>query len=206
MTGRTYANKSAAQRSAERRQRLLDAALELFGTEGYRRTPIEQLCQQAGVSTRSFYEEFGAREQLLIAVHDEINRRVFEAVAAAVTACEDDDVEGRVHAGARAYFETMMGDPRRARIGLVETVGVSPEVEAARRAAIDRFEALLSTELDRFQALGLVPKRDYSLTVVAAIGALYGLAQSWTTDPGWDAHVDDVIEEATRAILRLVQV
>lgn len=205
MTGRVYGNKSAAQRSAERRQRLLDAALEQFGTEGYQRTPIEQLCQRAGVSTRSFYEEFGAREELLIAVHDDINLRVFEAVAAAVSVHEPDDLDARVRAGARAYFETMMGDPRRARIGLVETVGVSPEVEAARRAAIDRFEALLSAELDRFQALGRVPKRDYGLTVVAAIGALYGLAQSWTTDPGWDAHVDDVIDEAGRTILRLVQ-
>ena len=40
---RDYGGRTATQRRAERRQRLMTAALELFGTEGYPATSIERL-------------------------------------------------------------------------------------------------------------------------------------------------------------------
>ena len=52
----------AQQRLDERRRLLLDAGLELFGTAGYAATSVEQLCQAAYVSTRSFYELFPNKE------------------------------------------------------------------------------------------------------------------------------------------------
>ena len=47
---RGYGGRSAAERRAERRERLLAAGLELFGTRGYAATSIERLCAAASVS------------------------------------------------------------------------------------------------------------------------------------------------------------
>ncbi len=44
---RRYGGKSLEQRREERRRRLLDAGLELFGTQGFQHTTIEQLCATA---------------------------------------------------------------------------------------------------------------------------------------------------------------
>ncbi|MDN6605825.1 TetR/AcrR family transcriptional regulator, partial [Brevibacterium sp.] len=79
---------SRADRDGARRERLLEAALELYGTLGFRGTSIQALCQESGVSSRSFYELFPARgasssqealsaqeallEQLYIVLHAEI--------------------------------------------------------------------------------------------------------------------------------------
>lgn len=200
-TGRTYGRKTADERRGDRRARLLETATEAFGTLGYRATTIEGLCAGAGVSTRNFYEEFGSRETLLIAVHDEINERVFAAVLAALADTDPDDIWGRVRAATHAYFGVMTADRRWARIAVVESVGVSPEVEAARRAAIGRFVALIELESERLADAGLVDRRPFGLTAVALAGALNGLINTWAGDVDWDAQVDAIAEEAARLVV-----
>ncbi|MGG8731192.1 helix-turn-helix domain-containing protein, partial [Streptomyces lividans] len=82
-TGR-YGGKSAAQRQAERRRRFLDAALQLFGdSPGYRATTVAALSEAAGLSTRQFYEEFRTLEDVLAALHLQVNAWAEEAVRTA---------------------------------------------------------------------------------------------------------------------------
>ena len=98
----------------------------------------------------------------------------------------------------------MTGDRRAARVGLVETIGVSDETDAARQAAIDRFADLLTIEAERLRDDGLLADRDYRLSAVAAVGAVYALINTWRTDPQWDEHIDLVVEEAARAIVGIL--
>lgn len=81
--GRRYGGRTAEERRQARRDALLDAAYELFGTEGYRNVTIERVCSQARLTARNFYEEFGGREALLLAIYDRTIGRSVEAVAAA---------------------------------------------------------------------------------------------------------------------------
>lgn len=202
---RRYGAKTTAERRAERRARLLDAAVEAFGTTGYRGTSIEQLCSAAGISTRNFYEEFRTRELLLIELHDQLNARALEAVVAAIAEIDPDDFPGRAHAGAHAYFRVMTADRRWTRIALVESVGVSPEAEAHRRAAIDRFAAVLQLETARLAEAGLLPRRDHRLTAVAVVGAVNGLINTWSADVDWGDRVHAVADEAARIIVVALQ-
>src|SRR4051812_10645208 len=162
--GRRYGRKTTDERRHERRERLLAAGLDAYGTRGYRATTIEALCTAAGVSTRNFYEEFPTREALLIALHDDVNARAFDAVMAAMADVDPGDVGARARTATRAYFEVMTSDRRWARITLVESIGVSPEAEAARRAAIDRFIALIALEGERLAAADVIARRDFTLT------------------------------------------
>ena len=195
-TGRTYGRRTADERRGDRRARLLETATEAFGTQGYRATTIEALCAGAGVSTRNFYEEFGSREKLLIAVHDEINARVLAAVVEALESVDPDDMVARVRAATRAYFDVMTHDRRWARIAVVESVGVSPEVEAARREAIGRFVTLIEFESERLADAGVIERRPFGLTAVALAGAVNGLINTWAGDADWDAQVPAIAEEA----------
>ena len=204
MGGRRYADKTAGERRAERRTRLLDAAVDAFGKDGYRATSIEQLCAAAGISTRNFYEEFSSREELLIALHDDLNARALEAVVAAIAEVDPNDLEARARTGVQAYFRVMTGDRRWARIALVESVGVSPAAEAHRRTAIDRFAGLIRLEADRLAEAGIVSARDHGLTAVALVGAINGLINTWTVETDWNQRVDQVSEEAARLIVRAI--
>ncbi len=202
---RLYRQQTAAERRADRRERLLGAALSSFGTRGYQLSSIEHLCGAAGISTRNFYEEFRGKEELLATLHDVLNDRAFNAAVTAIADIDPEDLPARARAGVAAYFKVMTSDPRWARIALVESVGVSSEVEAHRRAALDRFAALIETEADRLAEVGVIPRRDYSLTAIALVGAIQELVMTWTTRRDWDAVIDDVVTEGARLIVAAVE-
>lgn len=199
--GRVYGEKTAVERDGERRARLVEAALDLFYEVGYASTSIEQLCARANVSTRSFYDHFSSREELLITLHDDLNARALHAVGEAVAAADPVDLAARALAGVRAYFDVVTSDPRWARIAVVDSVGVSAAAERHRQEALTRFAALIEVEIGRLAAAGLVPKRDYRLTAIALVGAILGLVNTWTTVPDWSDQVDAVIDEAAALIV-----
>jgi AcrR family transcriptional regulator len=176
--GRVYGGQSAAGRDAERRERLLTAGLEAFGTNGFQGTTIEQLCTAAGVATRSFYDLFASREALLIALHDDINASALDAIVQALSEVDSDDLHARAAAAFSAYLDVITTDPRWVRITLRETVGASPATYAARRDALGRFASFLQLELDRLGAAGAIPQRDHTLTAVAIVGGLTALVES----------------------------
>jgi AcrR family transcriptional regulator len=99
-TPRRYRGISAEERRAARRRQLLDAALEIAGTRGVERTTMTAICSEAGLTERYFYESFDARDQLLLALVDEIAEQVRTAVLTALSDTEG-DTAARAHRRAR---------------------------------------------------------------------------------------------------------
>lgn len=156
--GRVYAGLSERERRAERRTRLLEAGVELFGTEGWSGTTIEQLCSMAGVATRSFYEEFSGRDELLLAIYEKIMTGAVESVVPQVVAASGSP-EDRIRLALTGYVEHLTSDPRLARI-VHHEIRVAGSLERHRHAMLVRFADLISREArlprgPRARALGL---------------------------------------------------
>ena len=181
---RPWRGLAPAERDAHRRERLLAAALELYGTQGYAQTTVAALCAEANVATRTLYELFGSREALLTALYDELMIELGAAFSAAMDAERDDAVK-RIHAGVAATVDYLLGDERRGRIAEFEVVGVSPELERRRRAVLRQFATQLDGEVDRAVDLGLAPKRPRPamLSFIMAGGVTEALADHLATDP-----------------------
>ncbi|WP_395574819.1 TetR/AcrR family transcriptional regulator [Streptomyces sp. BK79] len=203
-TGR-YGGKSAAQRQAERRRRFLDAALTLFGdTPGYRATTVAALSEAAGLSTRQFYEEFRTLEDVLAALHLQVNDWAEEAVLAAAADARDLPLPERAAAVFRAYAGNVTADPRRVRITFVEIVGVSPRLEEQRLARRARWVDLIRAEAQAAVARGEAAPRDHRLAATAFIGAVNGLLHDYSA--GWvDATLEEVVDELVRQLLSLLR-
>lgn len=60
------------KRSQEKRRRLKEAALHIFRSRGFERTSIEQIAKRANLATGSFYQHYGSKRQLLLALMDEL--------------------------------------------------------------------------------------------------------------------------------------
>ncbi|MGW3291042.1 TetR/AcrR family transcriptional regulator [Streptomyces sp. NPDC001002] len=203
-TGR-YGGKSATERQAERRRRFLDAAFDLFGdTPGYRATTVAALSEAAGLSTRQFYEEFHTLEDVLAALHLQVNGWAEEAVLAAFAEARDLPLVERVTAMFRAYAANVSADPRRIRITFVEIIGVSPRLEEQRLARRARWVDLICAECDASAARGQAAQRDYRIAATAFIGSVNGLLHDWSA--GWlDATLDEVVDELVRQLLGILR-
>lgn len=203
-TGR-YGGKSAEERRAERRGRFLDAGLQLFGdTPGYRASTVAALSDAAGLSTRQFYEEFRSLEDVLAALHLQVNDWAEEAALAALAEAADLPLAERATAVFRAYAANVTGDPRRIRITFLEIVGVSPQMERQRLARRSRWVDFICAQAATAVERGEADPRDYRVAAAAFIGSVNGLLHDWTV--GWvDATLDDLVDELVRMLLGILR-
>lgn len=191
--GRVYAGRSGAERRADRRQRLEDAGLELFGTVGWAGTSIERLCQVATVATRSFYEEYASREHLLRAVY---NRLVGEATRRCLTAVNAAplDLEARTRAGLGTYLRFLTEDPRRAVVVSSESRSV-PMMKAQRAAALLGFADLIQSETRSLRERSALRQRTLTL---ALAGAVSEVLADWASQAEPRPDVEPILDELTR--------
>jgi AcrR family transcriptional regulator len=196
---RTYAGVDTEQRRAERRDKLLEAALDEFTSKGYHKTKIADLCSRAGVSTRNFYEKFASKEALLLELHAYINRLAMKRMLPLLDSLTNADAITRVTTLVDAFVEAVTSDPRYPRLNYVEAPGVSAAMERQHKEWFTRYVDFIEAECDRAARDGLAPERNYRLTAIALVGAITGLLREWQThDPPVPA--SDVADEI-RAII-----
>lgn len=165
--GRREDNK-AAKRAA-----LIDAALALFGEQGFDRTSIEQIAAAAGVARGTFYLYFEDKEAVFDAVVDGFFQpllRIFDEVAIGLDAAATPEQALAVYQ-AMALRIAALGLAQRARILLVfrEMRGQGlGGLRARERALIDRVTALTA----QARALGLVDVDDPRLASLVILGGI----------------------------------
>ncbi len=178
-SGRAYGGESQKQRDARRRKQLLDAGLQIFGTEGFRSATVRGVCAEAHVADRNFYESFDSLEGLLIAVH---RRSVEELLAKVVAAIgeltEGMDIEPAVERGLDAYF-AFVEDPLQARVVWREILGVSPSVDSAYLADTAMFAEFLIA-LFAIWRPGFTRTDEADVITTTVVGGLSNMAMVWS--------------------------
>lgn len=109
-------------RKAARRDLLLDAALELLGTEGWKATTVRGVCQAARLNPRYFYESFDDLDALIVALYDRLMRELAGQLRAAVAGAGDDR-RAQVRAAVECTVRFVDDDRRRGRVLYVEALG-----------------------------------------------------------------------------------
>lgn len=111
---RPYAGVDAADRLANRRARLLEAGLELLGSNiDPAELTVRGICQQAGLATRYFYEGFQDKDDFIGAVFDWVIAQLATTTQAAVAAAP---AEQQTRAGLTNIVTTIEADPRVGRL------------------------------------------------------------------------------------------
>ncbi len=91
----------------ERRRQLLDAALEVFVSQGYHAAAMDEIAERAGVSKPVLYQHFPGKLELYLALLDESVDTLVETVRDALRS--NPDPKQRVAATFGAYFEFVGG-------------------------------------------------------------------------------------------------
>lgn len=191
---RLYRGMSPEQRRADRRQRLLDAGLELFGTQGYAATSVRAVCEAADLNSRYFYESFSTREDLLYHLYLQVVSDIADRVNAAVAAA--DSLEEKARVGLRASWDAYTDDRRRARIIAIEVVGVSDRLERLRRDVRHGFAQRLSEQGLSFVRPGMRLRLDPVLVARALMGGTVETLADWVNGD-CTATPDELVDQFT---------
>lgn len=193
---RSYGGVSSEARDKLRRESLIVAGIDGFGTSGYAATTIESLCSAARVSTRDFYNYFATKEDLMLGVYDHISAESMQRVGRAVAQAtqNDADARGTIRAGIGEFAHSMSDDERWGRINFIEIVGISTRVESRRREVIRGFGELVAAVSDALATRGEID-RDALPPVhsVAMVGAVHETLTDWSISDE-RAPLDEIIE------------
>ena len=168
---------------AQRRQRILDVAAELFAARGYHSTSVAEIAAAAGITKPVLYDHFASKQQLFIELMEDIRDELTSRGAAAMHA--DADVETRVRAAVEAFFDYVEQRPAAARVLLVTPRGEPELTEAAALVQAQATAAL--TDLLVAEA-ALLPgarnrRRRIELITEFLKQGLHGLAEWWAEHP-----------------------
>jgi AcrR family transcriptional regulator len=192
---RRYRGISASERRARRRERFLEAGLEVFGTRGYASSSIRSVSAVASLNSRYFYESFASREDLLYCVYQRIVVDIATRAGAAVAAA--DTIEGKARAGLRAGWTVLTEDRRKARVVALEVVGVSERLEHLRRQARHALADITVQGALSVAGSDIRLRLDPVLTARALMGGVVEILADWINGDV-DASVDEVVEHFTR--------
>jgi AcrR family transcriptional regulator len=192
---RRYRGATPAERRAARREQLMEAGLELFGTQGYANSSVRAVSEAASLNTRYFYESFAGREELLLSVYQRILVEILTQATEAVTQAGTIDDKGR--AGIRVAWTILTEDRRKARIVALEVVGVSDELEKLRRQSRQALAKLTADQAMSVMGDDVRLVLDPALVARALIGGAVELLLAWIHGD-LDHSVDEVVEHLTR--------
>jgi AcrR family transcriptional regulator len=164
------------ERREARRRRLIDAALDVLAERGYVDTTVDQVVARARASKTTFYEFFDSKEDCVRSVLEREGGGLMQAVHAA--AVGGSDPRDRIRRGIRAFVMACAEHRQVARVLLVESVGISPRIEAVRHTLQGHFAQLVEEDVqaaqpdDEFYAR--VDAIVFGRAVVGAVGEATG--------------------------------
>jgi len=77
------------RQKAERRQAISKAAVELFERQGFQTTTIEQIASQAGVSAPTVFKYFGNKQEIILEILHEADRRALKDTRSQIPEIQD---------------------------------------------------------------------------------------------------------------------
>src|SRR5207247_7594185 len=119
--------------AVERREEILEAALETFAERGYHGSSIDDIASTAGISKALIYEHFGSKNELFVSVIGLHAGELFERLAA--QAGVGAPGAERLERGLAAFFTFV--EERRAAWRMIFREAADPDVGAALERIVD---------------------------------------------------------------------
>jgi AcrR family transcriptional regulator len=159
------------------KDRILDAALNIFSNKGYYDTKLDEIAVESQSSKGSIYFHFPNKEKLFIALVDQfadvLERNVTQAI--------ENEPQGivRVQIALKSVLDTFGKYRRPAKILLVQAVGLGTVFEKKRMEVTDRFAELIRSYLQEAIDVGEIDAVDTEVVSHAWMGAIYNVVIQW---------------------------
>lgn len=185
--------------AADRREGILDAALEEFSMNGYHETSLEGVAARAGISKALIYEHFSSKRELHEALLNRYDREVLDRVISAIATAGP--LEERLLATANAFlgFVEENREPWRLIVRNPGVTGVDESVGQNQKDMAQAIASVLHTDAPQELEANSPDQGRFELEMIAQqmLGAWRGVA-IW-----WDDHRDVPREDLVRMIMNV---
>lgn len=188
----------AEERQQKRRRRLVEAAIAVFGERGYHAATVREVCVQARLTERYFYESFKSMAELFAAAYAEVLGQLKQRTLPAIQAHAEGRPLQMAEAGLRVFFEYVRDHPSQARILLVDALSINQDVLQLCGDALHEYTALAGELLARSPAGAPAGQAEPGLLAAGLIGFNIHVATAWLLE-GCATPLDRVVQTALLA-------
>jgi len=169
------ASRQLSDQGRERKQQLIDVAVELFSERGYHATRVRDICDRAGVAKGLFYWYFPTK----LALFAELARTMRQSLRRAQAAAMDPDADAitRIRQGTAASVLFMAEHV--SYFALVDVERADPEIAETLRDGSNVYLADVAALVGEAQRDGSVPDFDPELLALGVLGAVSSYSHAW---------------------------
>ena len=200
---RQFKGLSLTERKQARREKLIEAGIEAYGTHGFFAVTVKDICNEAKLTERYFYESFKKSDELFQTIFlkliDQLQHNVMQAIMQAST-----DPRKMIESGLTALLTTLKDNPRMARIIYIDAMLVQElhnqatihETMLRFDRMIHAFVMLMMPHIDRSE-------REISLVATGLNGYVTQIAIRWVVS-GFKQSMQEVLSSCSIVFLSLL--
>lgn len=176
------------------RERILNAAIQVFSDRGYHDTRMDDIVEAANSSKGSIYFHFTSKKEIFFGLIDHFSILLETQVSEILDADEHGvDQLGKINSAVFSLFNRYRG---LAKIVLIQAVGLGEEFEIRRRKLNDRFCAIIEKRLDRSISEGHLQPMNTAVVARLWVGAMNEIVIHWIYTPNFQ--LEDNLPEINR--------
>ena len=200
---RQFKGLSLTERKQARREKLIEAGIEAYGTHGFFAVTVKDICNEAKLTERYFYESFKKSDELFQTIFlkliDQLQHNVMQAIMQAST-----DPRKMIESGLTALLTTLKDNPGMARIIYINAMLVQElhnqatihETMLRFDRMIHAFVMLMMPHIDRSE-------REISLVATGLNGYVTQIAIRWVVS-GFKQSMQEVLSSCSIVFLSLL--
>ncbi|TCB59635.1 TetR/AcrR family transcriptional regulator [Acinetobacter terrae] len=200
---RQFKGLSLTERKQARREKLIEAGIEAYGTHGFFAVTVKDICNEAKLTERYFYESFKKSDELFQTIFlkliDQLQHNVMQAIMQAST-----DPRKMIESGLTALLTTLKDNPGMARIIYIDAMLVQElhnqatihETMLRFDRMIHAFVMLMMPHIDRSE-------REISLVATGLNGYVTQIAIRWVVS-GFKQSMQEVLSSCSIVFLSLL--
>ena len=201
---RQFKGLSLTERKHARREKLIEAGIETYGILGFFSVTVNDVCNEAKLTERYFYESFKKSEDLFQTIFLKLIETLQQNVMQSVMQAAPDPAK-MIDAGLGALLRTLKDDPRLARIIYIDAMLVQElHNQATIQETMLRFDRMIQAFVMLMMPNLQRSEQEVSLIATGLNGYVTQIAIRWVMG-GFKQSQEDVLFACRTVFLSLVQ-
>lgn len=164
-----------------KRKNLLQAAAKVISTKGYNDSSIKDITEEAQVSVGSFYSYFSNKEDVLLALYDEIADMHLEMAKIVGSNCEVTGAK-RLACIISSLVYVQAKNPELVLILLIKTIGINERFENKHKEIINTIKNVVMNIFEDMKKNKIVEITDIEVATISFIYSINGVMLSYIMD------------------------
>lgn len=201
---RQFKGMSLTERKQARREKIIEAGIEAYGTHGFFSVTVKDICIEAKLTERYFYESFKKSENLFQTIFLQLIDKMQHTLMQSIMQGSPDPLK-MIESGLLGFFKMLHDDPRMARIIYIDAMLVQElHNHATIQETMGQFDRMIHAFVTLMMPKTQLTEKEISLIATGLNGYVTQVAVRWVMG-GFKLPIEEVVQACRTVFMALLR-